>query len=84
MNIAILIFFKVFVNEPRINENIEVDQQKLASYLEKLYYVLKKELDNNHSQAFEEYRLHKDLDVGSSEILQNIESKKHPNKVISY
>lgn len=56
---------------------------KLASSLEKLYEILKEELDNNHSQAFEEYIWHTNAEGGSCEILQDIDLRSHTNKVIS-
>ncbi|KAJ8935666.1 hypothetical protein NQ318_012828 [Aromia moschata] len=65
------------VTEETIEKNVDVDMQKLADWLSKIYPKVKKEIDEaNNSRAFQGYRLAEELCEANCKILQTINVSK--------
>lgn len=79
-----IIYLKIQSDEPIVDQNIEVDVNKLASFLEKQCPLVKRQLDDaNHSRAFEGYKLDEDIEGASCKILQCLDIRKHSDKVFT-
>lgn len=75
--------FQIQTDEPGNNKDIDVDINKLASWLETIYPIVKKEIDDSHnSQAFRGYRIHENNEGAAFKLLQSYNLLSRPLDIV--